>query len=530
MKLHIDHTPEDLSRAIAKKLRIRDTGLLDYTIVKKSLDAREKPDLRYVYTVDIRVDEEERLLQKLHDRSVSRAPAEQYRFVPMGSEKLLHRPVIIGSGPAGLFAGYFLAIRGYRPILIERGEAVQERIRSVNHFFEDGILDPCSNLQFGEGGAGTFSDGKLNTGIKDPAGRKLLVLQTFTEHGASPEILYQNKPHLGTDVLVRVIASMRERIVQEGGEYRFRSCFEEFLTEDGHVTGVRIKGPQGRYTLPADCVVLAIGHSARDTFDYLICKSPLKVVSKAFAVGVRAEHRQSDINLAQYGIQPVPDPSGPSGALPPADYKLTCHTSSGRSVYSFCMCPGGYVVNSSSEEGFQCINGMSYSRRDSDNANSAIVAAVHPSRDPLENIRFQKEIEHRAWLSGGGRIVSQRLEDFEKGQLTKEFGSIRPVHKGATVMGDINEILPEDICTDLKEAFHLFGNRIAGYDDPDVILSAVETRTSSPVQIVRDDSMQSPVSGIYPIGEGAGYAGGITSAAIDGIKAFERISSAHAPA
>ena len=526
LKLHIGHTPEDLSRAIAKKLRIRDTGLLDYTIVKQSLDARDKPDLRYVYAVDVRTEAEERILRKIHDKSVTRAPKEQYHFVPMGSDRLLHRPVIIGSGPAGLFAGYFLAMKGFRPILIERGEAVEKRIQRADRFFEEGILDPNSNLQFGEGGAGTFSDGKLNTGIKDPTGRKLLVLQTFAEHGAPSSILYQNKPHLGTDVLVKVIASMRKRILQEGGEYRFGSCFEEFLIEDGCVTGVRIKDLRGTYTLPADCVILAIGHSARDTFDYLIRKSPLTVVSKAFAVGVRAEHRQEDINRAQYGILPGAEASV---HLPPADYKLTCHTSSGRSVYSFCMCPGGYVVNSSSEAGYQCINGMSYSHRDSENANSAIVAAVHPSYDPLENIRFQKEIEQKAWQAGGGKIISQRLEDFEHGMLTKEFGSIRPVHKGATVMGDINEILPEDICADLKEAFHLFGKRIEGYDAPDVVLSAVETRTSSPVQVVRDESMQSPVRGIYPIGEGAGYAGGITSAAIDGIKAFEKICAVHAP-
>jgi len=293
------------------------------------------------------------------------------------------------------------------------------------------------------------------------------------------------------------------------------------------VTGVRIRGPEGIYELPADCVVLAIGHSARDTFHYLIHESPLTVVSKPFAVGVRAEHRQSDIDQAQYGVSSAED--GAPSCLPPADYKLTCSTSSGRSVYSFCMCPGGYVVNSSSEEGFQCINGMSYSRRDSANANAAIVAAVHPSEDPQENIRFQERIERKAWLAGGGRIISQRLEDFEQGRLTNAFGRIEPLHKGQTVMGDINEILPEDICTDLKEAFHLFGKRIKGYDDPDVVLSAVETRTSSPVKILRDESMQSPVSGIYPIGEGAGYAGGITSAAIDGIKVFEKISSLYRP-
>lgn len=522
----MEHTPEDLSRAIAKKLRIPDTGLLDYKIIKKSLDAREKPDIRYVYTVDVLVRQEAQILRRLHDKNVSKAPQESYRFVSAGSQKLLHRPVIIGSGPAGLFAGYFLAIKGYRPILIERGEPVQTRIERVEQFFKKGILDPNSNLQFGEGGAGTFSDGKLNTGIKDPAGRKLLVLETFAEHGAPSEILYQNKPHLGTDVLTRVIASMRERILKEGGEYRFGSCFEEFLIENDQLRGLRIRGPEGSYELMADCAVLAIGHSARDTFDYLIRKSPLTIVSKPFAVGVRAEHRQADINKAQYGTQENPE----SGAvLPPADYKLTCHTSSGRSVYSFCMCPGGYVVNSSSEEGYQCINGMSYSLRDSENANSAIVAAVHPSRDPEENIRFQKEIEQKAWKAGDGKIISQCLEDFEKGTYTKAFGRIRPIHKGETVMGDINEILPEDICADLKEAFHLFGKRIEGYDAPDVVLSAVETRTSSPIRIVRDESMQSPVSGIYPIGEGAGYAGGITSAAIDGIKVFEKICAKYAP-
>ena len=498
LKLSVTHTSADLKQAVLKKLRISDTELLDYSIVKQSLDCRDKTYLRMVLTLDVHLRHEKAVLSKLHDPNVIRTEPAVYQYPEPGQGLLEHPPVVIGSGPAGLFAAYLLAEKGYRPVIVERGEPVEERAAKVRLFWETGILDPESNIQFGEGGAGTFSDGKLNTGVKDPLGRKDLMLKIFADHGAPRKILYQNKPHLGTDVLVRIMASMRKQILEWGGTYRFSTLFREFEIRDGHVTGIKVQDPSGTFLIPAECVILAIGHSARDTFDYLIRRSPLTVIAKPFAVGVRVEHRQSDINLSQYG-------SGYPEQLPAADYKLTCHTASGRSVYSFCMCPGGYVVNSSSLEGHQCINGMSYSGRSSENANSAIVAAVKPSEDPEENIRFQMEIERKAYLAGKGKIISQRLEDFEKQKVSSDFGAIRPVHKGLTAMADINEVLPEDICSDIREAIHIFGTRIRGFDDPDVILSAVESRTSSPVRICRKENMESDTAGIFPTGEGAGY-------------------------
>ena len=528
LKLHIGHSPEDLRRAIIRKLRISDAGLLDFTIRKKSSDFRDKQNLRIVYTIDVHVKNEKDVLCKLRDPHITISDTPSYVFPAPGSLQMKHRPVIIGSGPAGLFAAYFLAGRGYMPIVIERGKKAEERMQSVRMFWETGVLDPECNIQFGEGGAGTFSDGKLNTGIRDAHGRKDLMLRVFHHHGGPEEILYDHKPHLGTDILIKIITSMRQQIIEWGGEFRFSSLFREFIIDENHVSGVRIQNlavsdsTQTDYNLSADCVILAVGHSARDTFEYLIRRSPLTVTAKPFAVGIRAEHLQTQINLAQYG-------DIPEGLLPPADYKLTCHTASGRSVFSFCMCPGGYVVNASSKEGYQCVNGMSYSGRNSKNANSAIIAAVDPSDDPEENIRFQMELERKAWNAGHGKIVSQRFEDFEMNKVSQDYGFVTPVHKGLTVLGDIHDILPADICHDIIEAMHLFGRRIHGFDDPDVLLSAVESRTSSPVRIQRNEFMESPVSGIYPVGEGAGYAGGITSAAIDGIKAFERIAGKYTP-
>ena len=516
IKLNISHSPGDLEDKILKKLHIGKKELKKIRIVKRSIDARKRDSVKFVYTVDVLLDNEDILLKREAEPGISAAPVdEMYKYPVQGDQQIPSRPVIIGSGPCGLFAAYFLAKEGYKPLIIERGSRAEERIKAVECFWETGRIDPAANIQFGEGGAGTFSDGKLNTGNRDPKGRKQLVLSTFIENGAPEEISYINKPHLGTDQLVKIVSNMRDRIIGLGGEFRFNTCFTGFIIKDNRVCGI-ITDKQEQ--IKTDIVILAIGHSARDTFKYLIESSPLTVVSKPFAIGVRAEHLQSDIDRAQYG-------DIPAGLLPPAEYKLTYHTKRGNGVYSFCMCPGGYVVNSSSQNGFMCINGMSYSGRDSENANSAIVAQVSPSDDPSENIRYQMDIEKKAWEQGGGRIISQRFGDLEQDRISTDYGRIHPQHKGQTVFGNVRDIIPHDVCNDIIEAMHAFGKKIKGFDDPDVIISAVETRTSSPVRILRNDDMESEISGIFPAGEGAGYAGGITSAAIDGIRVFEQIYS-----
>ena len=394
IKLNINHSQDDLRKAVIKKLNIPDVKLLDFVIIKKSIDARDKSNVFYVYAVDAETTCEEQILRKNRNSNISRSKNKKYAYPEQGKVQPEYQPVIIGSGPAGLFCGYFLAKEGYKPIIIERGECVEERIKTVEKFWNKGELNQDSNIQFGEGGAGTFSDGKLNTGVNDPMGRNNLVLQTFADNGAPPEILYLNKPHLGTDVLMNIVSNMRKFIIEHGGEFRFNSCFKKFDIGNGYVKGIYLT--DGKY-IPSDVVVLAIGHSARDTFEYIIKNSGLSVEAKAFAVGLRVEHPQSAINKSQYGN--IPD-----NILPAADYKLVCKTSDGSSVYSFCMCPGGYVVNSSSEPGHVCVNGMSYSGRDSENANSAIVMAVNPSEDPMENIGFQRELERRTYDEGHGMI------------------------------------------------------------------------------------------------------------------------------
>lgn len=515
IKLNISYSRKDIENAVLKKLRIKNTRLLDFIIVKKSIDARDKNNINYILTVDAKTDCDDVILNRNTNPHVAAAPENNYVYPEHGSKILKNRPVIIGMGPAGLFAAYFLAEQGYCPIVIERGEAVEDRLISVQKFWNTGELNPCSNIQYGEGGAGTFSDGKLNTGVNDPKGRNGKVLKTFVKNGAQEEILYNNKPHVGTDVLMTVISNMRKQIIANGGEVRFNTCFKGFITEGNTLTGIEVNDGE---IIKCNIAILAIGHSARDTFSYIIKNSGLLTEAKPFAVGVRVEHLQNEINIAQYGIKSA-------DKLPPADYKLTYKSKAGNSVYSFCMCPGGHVVNSSSEEGYTCINGMSYSKRDSQNANSAIVVAVKPSDNPEKNIAFQRELEKKTFIEGNGKIVSQRFEDFENGRISADYGRITPVHKGMTVLSDIHNILPEYICRDIIEAMHYFGHKIKDFDNPDVILSAVETRTSSPIRILRNENMQANINGIYPIGEGAGYAGGITSAAIDGIKAFEEICS-----
>ncbi len=523
IKLPVEHGEPALLQAAARELKVASEKIEKLTIQKKSIDARKKP-ICYVYTADVKLKGEEKLLKKLHNRNVSKTEKKRYHFPEPGNETMEHRPVIVGTGPAGLFCGLMLARAGYRPILLERGETARKRKETVDHFWNGGTLVPNSNVQFGEGGAGTFSDGKLNTLVKDPAGRGRLVLKTFVEAGAPEEILYWNKPHLGTDVLIGVVEHIRKEIENLGGEVRFGTQLTDIDIRDGQVRGVYTKRSsepeQEADYLEAEVLVLAIGHSARDTFAMLKSRA-VPMERKAFAVGVRIEHPQEMINVSQYG-------EGYSKRLPTAAYKVTRKVGGGRGVYSFCMCPGGYVVNASSEEGGLAVNGMSYQARDSRNANSAMIVTVRPEdfggSDLLSGVEFQRKLERAAYRAGGGRVPVQLLGDFRQHVISKNLGEIEPCIKGAWTFGDVRGIFPVELSAALEEGIVGSEHLIPGFARADAVLSGVESRTSSPVRILRDDGQESAVRGLYPCGEGAGYAGGITSAAMDGVKTAEAIA------
>lgn len=528
LKLKVPHTEDALRSKICRLLCIREDELLSYTRKKQSLDARKKPQIFYVYTVDVKVQNEGKIRKRIQKQKISNIqfqPKEKkYSLRASGMRPLAHRPVVIGTGPAGLFCGYELARLGYRPILLERGASVEERMKDVEEFWNTGVLNPHSNVQFGEGGAGTFSDGKLNTLVHDPSGRNERVLEIFVENGAPEEILYQNKPHIGTDILAKVVQNMRKFIISHGGEVRFHSQVTDLvITEDKGVrklTGLKIK--KENEVLAAKVAVLAVGHSARDTFAKLRDQK-IPMEAKSFAVGIRMEHPQSMIDHAQYGMEHDPD-------LPAASYKLTANLSNGRGVYTFCMCPGGYVVNASSESGRLAVNGMSYHARDGIHANSAVVVTVTPEdyqkeaeSDPLAGMEFQRRLEEAAYRAGGGNIPVQLFEDFCRNQPSDGSGGITPQMRGGYTWGNVRAIFSEELAEALEEGIRSFGKRLKGYDRPDALVSGVESRTSSPVRILRDETMQSSIEGLYPCGEGAGYAGGITSAAIDGMKIAEAI-------
>jgi uncharacterized FAD-dependent dehydrogenase len=430
--------------------------------------------------------------------------------------------VIVGAGPAGLFCAYMLAEQGYKPLVIERGEMVEERTKTIDHFWKTNELCADSNVQFGEGGAGTFSDGKLNTLVKEKAFRNRKVLETFVKMGADSSILYVNKPHIGTDVLKNVIQNMRKEIIRLGGEFRFQTKLTDFQIEQGKITSITLNGTE---KINTTVLVLAIGHSARDTFALLKEKN-MTMHPKPFAVGFRVEHPQTLINEARYGIN--------ADKLGAADYKVTHTAANGRGVYSFCMCPGGYVVNASSEQEHLAVNGMSYNKRDGKNANSAIVVTVAPEdfggTDVLSGVEFQRKLEQAAFRIGKGNIPVQLLEDFQQNRESKQLGNVEPQTKGSWSFGNLRDILTEEINQSIIEGMHSFGKQIAGFDRPDTILLGIESRTSSPVRIVRDDETYlSNIEGIYPYGEGAGYAGGITSAGMDGIRTAEKIAEKYMP-
>lgn len=516
LKLPINHTPEDLREKISRTLRCGKLPF-QYKITRQSLDARHKNDKKFVYTVDVTFEDEKKISRRVYNNNIMSISEKPYHFPEPGTEPLHHRPVIIGSGPAGIFCAWYLAKAGYRPIVLERGEEASRRKETVDRFWKNGVLDPDSNVQFGEGGAGTFSDGKLNTLVKDPFGRNTEVLKRFVEAGAHREILYQQKPHLGTDVLIGIVETLRRQIEEMGGTVRFRSKVTDLKIEDGALCGVEINGEE---ILPAEICVLAIGHSARDTFR-LLHRTGVFMEPKSFAVGLRMEHPQSMINEDLYG-----EPE--NAILGAASYKVTHTCQNGRGVYSFCMCPGGYVVNASSEPGLLAVNGMSYQARDGENANSALIVTVtpqdFPENGPLGGIEFQRRLERKAWEAGNGSVPVQTFGDYKANRTTEAFGEIRPNIRGSYAMANVRSILPEEIGDSIEEGILAFGTKLKGFDREDALLSGVESRTSSPVRIVRNEDFQANIHGIYPCGEGAGYAGGITSAAMDGVKIAEAIS------
>ncbi len=541
IKLKIPHTDRQLFQKVCKLLRVGETAFTSYRITRRSLDARKKPELYYVYTIEAELKDEPAVRKRMKNKQILFLEKEKpYCAVPTGKHMLPCRPVVIGTGPAGLFCGYQLARLGYRPILLERGARVDERMKDVERFWRGGGLKRDSNVQFGEGGAGTFSDGKLNTLVNDKSGREQEVLKIFHEFGAPEQILYDSRPHIGTDILCNIVERMRKEIIRLGGEVWFHSCAEDFAFTQEQDGTRRLKAVHVQNTVTGErrrldtvLAVLAVGHSARDTFQTLYGLG-VKMQAKSFAVGVRMEHPQDFINESQYG-------KGYGPALPAAPYKLTAKAEDGRGVYTFCMCPGGYVVNASSEEGRLNVNGMSYSERDGRNANSAVIVTVTPedfgSDGPLSGMEFQRRLEEAAYQEGGGRIPVQYFADYCKNQsssgrqgidfLTKGAlegeSSIRPQMKGAYAWANVRRIFPENLALDIEQGIRRFDEKIKGYARGDALISGVESRTSSPLRILRDETFQSSVKGLYPCGEGAGYAGGITSAAIDGLKVTESI-------
>ena len=581
LHLPITHTKVELRTKAAEKLGVSSDAILSLTILKQSLDARRNRELAYVYDVAAEL--------SANCRPKGREGRDWTFYEPVvfqpkagGSLPLTGRPVVIGAGPAGLFAALVLAEHGFRPVVIERGKAVAERVADVERFFATGVLDPESNVQFGVGGAGTFSDGKLNTLIKDRDGRGAYVLSTFVRFGAPEEILYRNKPHIGTDRLRDVVAGLQAEIERLGGTVLTETTVTGFEWQSGKLTGVICRGKNVdygsllelstkhsdaynmndsenaavfRYTIPASVAVLAIGHSARDTMRWLY-DSGVSMEPKAFAMGVRVQHSREWLNRTQYGEA--------EGLLPSADYKLTHTCKDGRGVYSFCMCPGGYVVNASSERGRLAINGMSNFDRMADNSNSAIVVTVTPEDcasdyasvlakrtflagvgevdgitdtpelseipKPLVGMEYQRRLEELAFLAGKGAIPTQRYADFQAKRPSTGCGSITPVNKGAVRYTELHQCLPGYMTDAIEEGMEAFDRAMPGFGCGDVLMQAVESRTSSPVRITRGEDLQAAgFAGLYPCGEGAGYAGGIMSAAIDGIRVAEAIMGVYAP-
>lgn len=541
VKLPVEHTEKDIRNKLIKELRLNnlfagDYPYFSYNIIRRSIDARKKPDIFFVYSISVDFKSEkieDTILKRCKNNNVSHYEKIVYNVPESGNIKLINRPIIIGSGPAGLFAALILSENGYKPIVIERGEKVENRVEKINKFWLGESVDINSNVQFGEGGAGTFSDGKLNTVVKDPSGKNQYVLDTFVRFGAKPEVSYDSKPHVGTDALLTVVRNLREHVIDCGGIF-LNSCLVTEIVKDKDVISAIIVDnfsdreyvlnndftvKRGKNTINSDVVILAIGHSSRDTFRMLRANG-IEMAQKNFAVGLRIEHSQSLINNIQYG-------RNHSSSLPAADYKLTNKASNSKNVYSFCMCPGGYVVNASSENNRLCVNGMSYMDRSGKHANSALICNVDESDfgsdDVFAGMHFQEKLEEKAYMLGNGKIPVQCFIDYKNNRTTEEFISIEPETKGAYSKANLYDLFPKNITEAIIESIDKFGYTMKGFNDDGAILLGVEARTSSPVRIIRDENFESNIKGLYPCGEGAGYAGGITSAAIDGIKVAETI-------
>ena len=524
--LPVDAGRAELDKKINKLLKNNDHRFIK--ILRRSLDARKKNDIHYNYSVLVEIKgNEEKFIKYINNKNITLTNPKHYIFPYTISSDYFKgrnalRPVIIGTGPAGYFAANILADNGFCPIVIERGRPVEDRIKDVEAFWETGKLNEESNVSFGEGGAGTFSDGKLNTGNKDRDGLYSFVFETFHRFGAKENICYDAKPHIGTDVLMDVMKNMRNNIISKGGEILFNSKLTDIILQDDDSYILEIEGREGIFEINTLNLILATGHSSRDIFRMLFERG-FAMEQKPFAVGLRIEHPRKMIDADRYG-------EALANKLPAADYKLTYHAENGRAVFSFCMCPGGYVVNASSEIGCMTVNGMSYSGRDSENSNSAIVVNIVPEDiagdQPLDAVDFQVSLEKAFFEAGKGNIPVQRFGDFINGIKTEKLGSINPLIKGKISLSELKSCLPEYVSDAIIEGIRYFGTRISGFDAEDAILSGIESRTSSPVRIIRNSDLQAEgFPGVFPCGEGAGYAGGITSAAADGIRCAEKLAA-----
>lgn len=536
LSLNIEEDISQLEKKAASKLKISEKNFRNFKILKESIDARKKDNIKFNYVVEVCLDREKKIINKIHDRDVSFQEKDNKEEIIYGDLHLDNRPVIVGMGPAGMFAALLLAEKGYKPLVVERGESVEKRTNAVEEFWRTGRLNTESNVQFGEGGAGTFSDGKLTTRIKDK--RCNYVIDKFISFGAPKEISYIGKPHIGTDILKNVVKNLRQKVKELGGEVRFNSRLEDINTKNGKIRSVIINGEE----INCNALILAIGHSSRDTYEMLY-KNNIFMEAKPFALGVRIEHKQSMINENQYGKY------ADHPRLKTADYRLT-YTSNitNRSVYSFCMCPGGEVVAAASEDNRLATNGMSYYKRDKENANSALVVTVGVEdfrkecynfnnetlnqHHPLLGMEMQRYYENRAFIAGGSNFNApiQLVGDFFKDETSKKIGSVIPSYKPGYELSNLKDCLPIYIIDTLKEGILNFNKKIQGFGDDNAVLTGIETRTSAPVRIMRKDNLESvSVSGLFPCGEGAGFAGGIMSAAVDGLKCAEAVIKKYMP-